>query len=122
MIQTDNELKNSFTPILPNTINALPDDVYCVQFKVPSTLSYYVGHFPSQPILPAVAFIDISTIFISQAAKALNLNLPENYLEIPLLKIEKIVSPSTTVCKLLFFPKVVLLIKSTSFFLMASFF
>lgn len=93
MIQINEELKNSFSSITTNDLNPFPTNVVCFQFTVPTTLSYYVGHFPNQPVLPAVAFIDISLYFISEANKIFKGTLQKNYSEIPLLKIEKIVAP-----------------------------
>ncbi len=93
MIQINDELKNSYSMITSTELNPIPADVVCFQLNVPKALSYYVGHFPNQPILPAVAFIDISLYFVSKASPIFNVVTPKNYSEIPLLKIEKIVAP-----------------------------
>jgi 3-hydroxymyristoyl/3-hydroxydecanoyl-(acyl carrier protein) dehydratase len=35
-------------------------ECFRTQWKIPSQLPYFAGHFPEQPILPAVAMIDAS--------------------------------------------------------------
>ncbi len=42
-----------------------------IRWQVPADLSYFNGHFPQKPILPAVAMIDAS---VEVLRKALNLN------------------------------------------------
>jgi len=36
------------------------NDSFILNWKVPLDLPYFTGHFPSNPILPAVAILDIS--------------------------------------------------------------
>ncbi len=38
-----------------------------LQWSVPKTLFYFDGHFPHNPVLPAVAIIDISAQFLQKA-------------------------------------------------------
>lgn len=35
-----------------------------ILLQLPQTLSYFAGHFPQFPVLPAVGFIDISTYLL----------------------------------------------------------
>jgi len=36
----------------------------CANWEIPSALSYFEGHFPHLPVLPAVAIVDISLALI----------------------------------------------------------
>lgn len=42
---------------------------------LPETLSYFEGHFPETPILPAVGLIDLTQFFLSVALKKPELSL-----------------------------------------------
>lgn len=60
-----------------------------IDFLVPLHLTYFRGHFPDFPVLPAVALMDI-TLFFTELA----FELPQPYLEkIKQLKIFSRVSP-----------------------------
>jgi len=48
---------------------------YVIIFILPESLPYFNGHFPSQPILPAVAVIDLSFEFLKVALSNAELNL-----------------------------------------------
>lgn len=58
MINLDNELKNSFKSLVHEI------DHISIEIKIPF-LSYFIGHFPNNPILPAVGLLDISIYLIN---------------------------------------------------------
>lgn len=45
------------------------------QWTVPHTLAYFDGHFPGNPILPAVAIIDVSTEVLRRALEKSEITL-----------------------------------------------
>jgi len=45
------------------------DDFVCVAFTVPSSLPWFDGHFPGQPVLPAVITAEISDALIENIYK-----------------------------------------------------
>ena len=59
MIQPDQVFKTLKSPV-----GAPP---HVVDWTVPSDLPYLQGHFPDQPILPAIAIIDASTYLLQCA-------------------------------------------------------
>lgn len=58
---------------------------------ISENLPYFLGHFPNNPVLPAVAIIDISHYFIAQYF----CNNP--YTEISHLKVKSKISPQTRI-------------------------
>jgi 3-hydroxymyristoyl/3-hydroxydecanoyl-(acyl carrier protein) dehydratase len=42
------------------------DPIFELDFKIPTSLPYYEGHFPDNPVLPAVAIIDFSLIALEK--------------------------------------------------------
>ena len=52
--------------------------------------TFFLGHFPSMPVLPAVAIIDISQYFVEKL-----LNSKQNYTlsEVPSLRVRNLISP-----------------------------
>ncbi|MBI3556412.1 MAG: beta-hydroxyacyl-ACP dehydratase [Deltaproteobacteria bacterium] len=43
---------------------------FCTEWQVPAELPYFNGHFPQNPVLPAVAIIDATAELIGQALGA----------------------------------------------------
>lgn len=60
MINLEVELSDSYH------FEKINDESYLVNFKVPKNLSYFKGHFPQFPVMPAVAQIDITHYFIKK--------------------------------------------------------
>lgn len=84
-------LKNELLPdgIPSYKILQISEHQIDINFLVPSKLTYFHGHFPDFPVLPAVALMDI-TSFLTQMAFA----LPFRHLEkINQLKIFSRVAP-----------------------------
>lgn len=87
MIPLNKEILNSF-----ECLKSDQKDFAQFRFEVPQNLSYFIGHFPDNPVLPAVAIMDISHFFINQAFHEQN---PLNsYKEVPQLKIKTSVLPN----------------------------
>jgi hypothetical protein len=58
------DLKTAFQfPIDPKSCH---DDCFEFQWQVPGDLPYFEGHFPGQPMLPAVAVVDANTLIIEK--------------------------------------------------------
>ena len=55
VVNLEKELSSSYT-ILQNSVT----------LRLPPELSFFSGHFPENPILPAVAFVDISHFLIQK--------------------------------------------------------
>lgn len=83
MIQLQSELANHFT--LQTSPAGFPE----VLLSVPENFSYFAGHFPDFPVLPAVALIDISSYFV----KTLILKKELPLKKVSLLKIKAAVKP-----------------------------
>ncbi len=62
MIPLNKEILNSFKSLKTEQENRVQ-----FELKIPESLSCFSGHFPGQPVLPAVALIDLSHFFITQA-------------------------------------------------------
>ncbi len=58
------QLNTAFKVDLSNLVKE--DDSFTLTWKVPEDLPYFQGHFPNQPVLPAVAVIDLVLHLISQ--------------------------------------------------------
>lgn len=63
MIDLEKELAGSYK-ILEQTQTGLT-----VELALPQKLSYFEGHFPQRPILPAVGILDITGYFLSKYLK-----------------------------------------------------
>lgn len=88
MIDLQSELAQSFVYQKTETANLE------VQMQIPSGLTYFVGHFPDFPVLPAVALIDITSYLI----KTLLLEKPElSIKKIIHLKLKAAVKPKEKV-------------------------
>ncbi|MFZ3231639.1 MAG: hypothetical protein WA160_15630 [Pseudobdellovibrio sp.] len=88
MINLESELAQTFL-IQKNRPNELE-----ILITIPKKFSYFLGHFPDFPVLPAVALIDITSYLI----KNLILNQPDLYIKkIGLLKIKAAVKPGDQV-------------------------
>ena len=70
-----------------------PEGSFHMTWQVPSDLSYFDGHFPQEPIFPAVGIIDasIEIIQLSQNSQALSLK------EVSAGKFFRPITPSMTV-------------------------
>lgn len=53
------------------------DRTFLVNWVVPKNLSYFQGHFPGSPILPAVAIIDASLLVITLIRSGVEAHLQE---------------------------------------------
>lgn len=63
MIDLNKELKDSFSEM--TQVFEQSDSYHkIINFKVPPHLSYFIGHFPNNPILPAVGILDLSVYLI----------------------------------------------------------
>lgn len=60
MINLEEELTNSYN------FKETNKDTFVVNFKVPRNLTYFNGHFPQFPVMPAVAQVDITCYFIQK--------------------------------------------------------
>lgn len=60
MINLEVELTDSYY------FEKINEDTFTVHFKVPKSLSYFNGHFPHFPVMPAVAQVDITSFFINK--------------------------------------------------------
>ncbi|QLY24429.1 hypothetical protein [Bdellovibrio sp. KM01] len=67
MIDLAKELSGTYT------IRTISGEALEVEIKPSPTWSYFSGHFPQMPILPAVAMIDISQHFIQEMLQTKNL-------------------------------------------------
>lgn len=65
---------------------------FVAQFKIPPTLKYFEGHFPSNPVLPAFASIEIS-IALGRDLRI----IPSLIKKIPNAKFLAVVKPNDTV-------------------------
>lgn len=60
------------------------------QLQIPASLTYFRGHFPGMPVLPAVAMIDITQLLVSEFI----LSQTQTFLEkLDSLKIKEAVLP-----------------------------
>lgn len=60
------------------------------QLQIPASLTYFRGHFPGMPVLPAVAMIDITHLLVTEFILA----QPQTFLEkLDSLKIKEAVLP-----------------------------
>jgi 3-hydroxymyristoyl/3-hydroxydecanoyl-(acyl carrier protein) dehydratase len=67
------------------------DQSRSIRFHVSENIPYFIGHFPNNPVLPAVAIIDISHYFI-------NLFFPNlQYKDISYLKVKSKIPPEISV-------------------------
>lgn len=64
MINLEHELINTYTN------RQIDENHQIIEWLVPDRLTYFEGHFPGQPVLPAVALIDISEFFIRKTMTA----------------------------------------------------
>ncbi len=84
MIDLDVELANTFK------ISKKTQDEFDISITFPKSLSYFEGHFPQFPVLPAVALVDVSFYF----ARLRNLGLPKFQLKkVDYLKIKSPLGP-----------------------------
>lgn len=81
MINLEHELANTYTN------RQIDEHTIIINWTVPEHLSYFEGHFPGQPVLPAVALIDISEFFIKKSMQK-NTSLTV----VPLAKIKAAIS------------------------------
>jgi len=42
---------------------------FCLNWEIPHNLPYFIGHFPNNPVLPAVAVLDISIEIVKRISK-----------------------------------------------------
>lgn len=87
MIQLDKELQNHYKLVSQHPQETVFD------LKVPAHLTYFKGHFPGLPVLPAVGYLDLSLFVIEQAQKL----SPESIKKVRSFKIKKPLTPETTV-------------------------
>lgn len=69
------------------TLEKISDTQFSGVFTPPTNLSYFVGHFPDFPVLPAIALVDINAYFVK------NLILRQPNLSIKKIDCLKIKSP-----------------------------
>lgn len=79
MIREDDAFKTLLVP-------AQEGPPFAVEWKIPKDLPYLEGHFPENPIFPAVGILD-ATIYLLKAV----LNQPELY--VPHIPVAKFLSP-----------------------------
>lgn len=79
MIQLEKELQNHFS-----LLSAQPQE-QVFELNLPKNLTYFQGHFPGFPVLPAVAFVDISAFLIFTVTQ----KKPESLKKIKYLKMKK---------------------------------
>ncbi|MBC7371718.1 MAG: hypothetical protein H7326_09140, partial [Bdellovibrionaceae bacterium] len=60
MIELERELQGTYKTI------QISESQWEAEMTASATWSYYLGHFPEQAVLPAVAIIDISQFLLSQ--------------------------------------------------------
>jgi 3-hydroxymyristoyl/3-hydroxydecanoyl-(acyl carrier protein) dehydratase len=80
-----NELRGNYQ------VKRIDERNFTVDLSLPSALTFFQGHFPDLPVLPAVAFVDISVFFLRECFPQLNLELRA----IPSLKLKKVLPPET---------------------------
>jgi 3-hydroxymyristoyl/3-hydroxydecanoyl-(acyl carrier protein) dehydratase len=84
VIDLETELKNTFS------VSQTAENNFDIQLSLPKSLSYFVGHFPQLPILPAVGMIDLS-VFLTRSIKP---DLNQKHLQkIKYLKIKSPLGP-----------------------------
>ncbi len=89
MIDLANELSKTYE------IRVKSEDLMEVYLQIPSQGSYFAGHFPKFPVLPAIAIIDISQYF---AEKLLEKNSVSYALsQVTKLRIKNPISPSNKI-------------------------
>jgi 3-hydroxymyristoyl/3-hydroxydecanoyl-(acyl carrier protein) dehydratase len=64
MIDLEKELFETFEMV--NDSKKIELGTFEVDFFLPKSLSYFSGHFPQIPVLPAVAIVDITSFFLSK--------------------------------------------------------
>ncbi|MBC7741752.1 MAG: hypothetical protein H7061_06130 [Bdellovibrionaceae bacterium] len=91
MIDLDLELKNTFTFLDSESAeSAQSGKALKLTMTLPKSLSYFAGHFPQFPVLPAVGLIDISLFFTKKSFPQFN----QSYLKkIKYLKIKAPLGP-----------------------------
>lgn len=100
MINLEDELKNCFSLIEPKTQiqsefqeHASRQTAVDYRIVIPKELSFFHGHFPNSPVLPAVGMIDITQFLLTQFYKPKTLSFPE----ISKVKIKSPVLPNTPI-------------------------
>jgi 3-hydroxymyristoyl/3-hydroxydecanoyl-(acyl carrier protein) dehydratase len=91
MIDLDVELANQFI------INKISEKDFEMTVHFPGSLSYFSGHFPTFPVLPAVALIDISTFFIHKIQLDTKTTPQNSLAKIDQLKIKNPIGPDEKV-------------------------
>lgn len=87
MLQLEKELENQFSLLSQQPTEQV------FELNLPGQLTYFQGHFPGFPVLPAVAFIDISAFLIQKITD----RTPESFKKITHIKLKKPLAPSTKV-------------------------
>ncbi len=68
----------SSTPIRFELLSVqTPTSTFKMSWRIPADLFYFEGHFPGNPVLPAVAIIDVSLEMLSQCLRQNNVQLAE---------------------------------------------
>ena len=98
MINLKSELEGCFSSVTirPDSSADSSGDSCTFELILPRCLTYFNGHFPGYPVLPAVGFVDIS-IFLAQIAFLKNVGDREMLLEVAGVKIKKPLSHSQPV-------------------------
>ncbi len=92
MIQLSKELANCFSLMTAEPI--VKENEFSYRLIIPKDLTYFKGHFPDFPVLPAVALIDITT-FLVRTHVVSNPNLELR--KVDYFKIKRAVEPGQTV-------------------------
>lgn len=71
----------------------LENDQYSTKWVIPNNLAYFQGHFPNNPVLPAVALIDLITHIISKIEVSQTIRIKS----IPSAKFSEIFIPGDTI-------------------------
>ena len=65
------------------------ENVIYINWSVPRDLPYFEGHFPGNPVLPAVALLDLSLVIVNQ----IDSKLESMFLTIKSAKFSEVIRP-----------------------------
>jgi 3-hydroxymyristoyl/3-hydroxydecanoyl-(acyl carrier protein) dehydratase len=71
------------------SFNANVENEVFINWNVPKTLPYFEGHFPDNPVLPAIALLDLSLVIVN----SIDSKLKGMFLTIKSAKFSEVIRP-----------------------------